>query len=91
MTSPVFNQFTSVVLHIVLDLIIYGFLRAFEFIFYIGNFKADKEYVKSIFHQLFFLMVRNILNIIYLSQKDTLRTLLNSVVSVKKMNEKITI
>ena len=48
-----FNQFTSLLLHSVLQLIIHDFKRAFEFVCYIGFFwsqqKVGKIYFKSYF------------------------------------------
>ena len=42
MTSPMFNQFTSGLLHTVLHLIIYNIKRTFELVFHIGIFKPEK-------------------------------------------------
>ena len=60
-TSPIFNQFTSELLHSVLHLRVYNVKRAYEFVCYIGYFlsqqKVDEIYFSSDF---FLIMVRHI-------------------------------
>ena len=53
-TSPIFNHFTSGILHGFLHLIIHDFKRAFEFVCHLEFFEASKKKVNIIFHQLYF-------------------------------------
>ena len=59
--SPIFNQLTSGILHIVLHLIIHNFERSFDIIWYIDNFISQQRVVKIYFSSDFFVIVRHIL------------------------------
>ena len=77
-TSPIFNQFTSGLLHSVQHLIIYNFKPVFEFVCHIGN-SLIQQRVRKIYSSsyLFFLVMVRHISIFNIFISNVLHSLLN--------------